>query len=130
MSRRARTTTSNFRRGVLATTTGLACVAALAAAPASAAVDSEPAIKTLKGLVGPGFDISISDDTVSAGRYKLVVNDKGTIHNWHITGAGVDKATSVPGTGKSVFKVKLKPGTYTIVCDAHPGTMMITLTVT
>jgi hypothetical protein len=84
----------------------------------------------LKGVVGPGFTISISDDSVPAGRYKLVVNDKGTIHNFHIFGTGVDKATSIPGTGRSRFKIRLQPGTYDIQCDAHSLQMMTTLTVT
>ena len=85
---------------------------------------------TLKGTVGPGFTISISDDSVPAGKYKLVVNDKGTIHNFHIFGAGVDKATSIPGTGKTVFKIKLKAGEYVIQCDAHAMSMNTSLTVT
>jgi hypothetical protein len=133
MSRRS----SNHGRGhaILATLTGIACALALAVAPASAALDngsdSRPgALPKLKGEVGPGFTITISDDSVPAGKYKLIVNDKGTIHNFHIFGAGVDKATSVPGTGKTVFKIKLKAGMYTIQCDTHALEMNLTLTVT
>ena len=86
--------------------------------------------KTIKGVVGPGFDISVNPGTVKAGTYKLVVQDKGTIHNFHITGpGGIDKATSISGTGKTVWKLKLVPGTYTIVCDPHKETMHTTLTV-
>jgi hypothetical protein len=132
MSRRFRTSTSTYRRGraVLAAATGVACAAALAVAPASAASGGHRGLPVLKGIVGPGFTISISDDSVPAGRYKLVVNDKGTIHNFHIFGDGVDKATSIPLTGKTKFKVKLKVGTYQIQCDQHSTSMFTTLTVT
>ena len=65
-------------------------------APAGVSDDStdghrEGALPRLKGSVGPGFDISISDNSVAAGRYKLIVKDEGTIHNFHISGTGVDK---------------------------------------
>ena len=86
--------------------------------------------KVIKGVVGPGFTISVSPTTVKAGKYKLVVQDKGTIHNFHITGTGVDQATTIAGTGKSVFKVTLVAGAYHVQCDAHSATMNTTLTVT
>jgi len=134
MSRRPRTSPSTYRRGraVLAAATGVACAAALAVAPASAAIEDSGdrgGLPVLKGFVGPGFTISIDDDSVPAGRYKLVVKDQGTIHNFHITGAGVDKATSLPGTGRTKFRIRLKVGTYEIVCDNH-ASMNTTLTVT
>lgn len=128
---------SRTSRTILASVAGVACVAALVAPPAASADDGASrsghrgdAAKTLKGTVGPGFTISINKTTVKAGKYKLVVNDLGTVHNFHIQGAGVDQATSVPGTGKTTWKVKLKPGVYTIQCDPHSTTMKTTLTVT
>jgi plastocyanin len=124
----ARSRTSTLRRSLLAIGTGIACTAALAVPPAAAAEEDVQA--RLRGSVGPGFDISISDDSVPAGRYRLVVTDKGTIHNFHITGPGVDKKTGVAATGKVVWKLRLRPGTYNIVCDPHDGTMNLTLTVT
>jgi hypothetical protein len=120
---------------VLAAVTGVACAAALAIAPASAAVDHKPgsrpgALPVLKGSVGPGFEISISDDSVPAGRYRLVINDKGTLHNFHIFGTGVDKATGLVETGKFKFKIRLRVGTYQIQCDTHFAQMNTTLNVT
>lgn len=114
--------------------TGIACAAALAVAPASAAVDSRPdararALPTIKGSVGPNFDISIDRDAVPAGRYRLVVRDRGTIHNFHFFGSGVNRETSVPGTGRHVWRVTLSPGTYTANCDPH-GSMTTSLEVT
>jgi hypothetical protein len=133
MSRR--TSSHGRARATLATLTGIACALALAVAPASAAVDNgtdgrRGGLPKLKGSVGPGFQISISDDSVPAGRYKLIVKDFGTIHNFHIFGAGVDKATSVPGTGRTVFKIRVTEGEYAIQCDTHPLEMNTTLTVT
>ena len=59
-----------------------------------------------------------------------MVQDESSAHNWHISGPGVDKETSVSGTGKTVWRVRLRVGTYTIRCDVHPSTMRTTLRVT
>jgi hypothetical protein len=118
-------------RSFLAVVLGLVCVATSAAAPASA----EPAhgradrLPTITGTVGPGFDITIDQDSVPAGRYRLVVRDRGTIHNFHFFGDGVNRETSVPGTGRTVWRVTLTPGTYIAACVPH-GSMSTSLTVT
>jgi plastocyanin len=85
---------------------------------------------TLTGSVGPGFEISMAESTVAAGTYTLKVDDKASIHNFHLTGDGVDVSTDVSGTGEKTFTVTLKPGTYTFVCDPHSSQMHGTLTVT
>lgn len=121
----------HFLRNVLAVVTALVCAAALAVAPASADVDSgrPDRIPKLKGTVGPGFTITINTQAVPSGKYKLIVKDLGAIHNFHITGAGVDKATSIPGTGKTAFKITLTPGIYNVQCDAHSSQMFTSLEV-
>ena len=86
-------------------------------------------LPTLKGKVIDGQVITISQDTASAGRYRIVVDDQTTNHNWHIRGRGVDKSTSVTGTGRTVWKVRLRVDTYMIHCDVHPRTMRTSLTV-
>ena len=86
-------------------------------------------LPTLKGKVTDGQVITISQDTASAGRYRIVVDDQTTNHNWHIRGRGVDKSTSVTGTGRMVWKVRLRVDTYVIHCDVHPRTMRTSLTV-
>jgi plastocyanin len=117
-----------MRRSILLTLAALSAVAALAVA---SVVQAAPAAKKLSGTVGPGFTISVSKKSVKAGTYNITVNDKSNIHNWHITGPGVNKSTSVSGTGTTTFKnVKLKKGTYTIVCDPHASSMKTTLKVT
>jgi plastocyanin len=76
----------------------------------------------LTGTVGPGFTISMKKPT-KAGKVTLVVSDKSSIHNFHLKGPGVNVATSVPATGSKTFKLTLKKGTYTFLCDPHPTTM-------
>lgn len=118
-------------RGVLAFATAMVCAAALAAAPATADAgpDRPDRFPKLKGTVGPGFTISIDKTSVPAGRYRLIVTDLGTSHNFWIRGTGVDERTSVPLTGKTVWKLDLVQGIYHIRCQPH-GSMKTKLTVT
>ena len=80
---------------------------------------------TLKGEVGPGFTIEVSQDgkdaeTVKAGTYTLEVEDKSEMHNFHLIGPGVDEeVTDVPFVGDKSVTVTLKKGTYTYQCDPH-----------
>jgi len=84
---------------------------------------------TLAGSVGPGFEISLADsggadvETLAAGTYTLAVEDQSDIHNFHLTGEGVDVTTDVGGTGTETFDVDLTAGTYTFVCDPHASQM-------
>jgi plastocyanin len=101
----------------------LATIAALVAVPFASAET-----ETLKGTVGPGFTISLkyegkSVKTLKAGTYKVVVSDKANIHDFHLTGPGVNKSTSVGGTGTKTWTLKLKKGTYKFVCDPHAAQM-------
>lgn len=81
------------------------------------------------------FTIGLTDEagatvtTVPAGEYTIKVSDGTRIHNWALSGDGVDEATEVSGTGESTFTVTLKAGEYSYVCDPHPS-MNGTLTVT
>jgi plastocyanin len=85
---------------------------------------------TLTGTVGPGYTISMNKKTVNAGTYVITIHDLGTIHDFHLTGAGVNKMTSVSGTGTTTWTVKLKKGTYHFVCDVHRTIMHGVLNVT
>jgi plastocyanin len=86
---------------------------------------------TLNGSVGPGFEISLDGtDGLKAGDYTLVVDDKATIHNFHLTGpGGVDVATDVGGEGQKTFQITLEPGEYRFVCDPHASQMNGSFTV-
>jgi plastocyanin len=98
--------------------TVLLIAAALAvAAPASAAVPS------FKGSVGPGFTISMSKKPTKAGKIKVVVSDKSSSHNFHLSGPGVNVKTSVGAIGSKTFAVTVKKGLYRFVCDPHATSM-------
>ena len=84
----------------------------------------------LTGKVDGDRNLTISSDPVPSGRYRLIIRDSTTQHNWHIFGNGVDRETSISGTGRSAWTVRLRDGNYTVQCDAHTGTMRFTLNVT
>ena len=91
-------------------------IGAIAALPVLAATPK------ITGTVGPGFTISLKKPT-KAGKYTLVVSDKSSIHNFHLTGEGVDVNTGVSESGTDRFDVTVTEGTYTFVCDPHAGSM-------
>jgi plastocyanin len=84
---------------------------------------------TLIGSVGPGFEISLTmenGDEITAlapGTYTIEVNDQSDIHNFHLTGPGVDESTEVAEVEEETFEVTLEAGTYNYVCDPHASTM-------
>jgi plastocyanin len=85
---------------------------------------------TLTGTVGPGYTITVNKKSVKAGTYAITIHDLASIHDFHLTGPGVDKKTSVSGTGTTKWTVKLKKGTYHYVCDPHHTIMHGVLNVT
>ena len=92
---------------------------------------------SLVGVVGhnDAFSISLSDQSgtaiknLAAGTYSLTIKDESSIHDFHLTGAGVDKATGIGTTGASTFSVTFKPGKYSFVCDPHASSMHGSFTV-
>ncbi len=83
----------------------------------------------IRGRVDADRTITISENLVPAGRYKFVIRDTTSGHNWHILG-DVDKGSTVSGTGIFKFRARLSQGSYTVHCDVHPTTMKLTLNVT
>lgn len=89
---------------------------------------------TLNGTVGPGFTITLTKAgkkvaKLKAGKYVFKISDKSSIHNFHLTGPGVNKKTSVGGQGTTTWKLTLKKGTYKYVCDPHKSFMHGSFTV-
>ena len=66
---------------------------------------------------------------LKAGTYLVKVTDKSNIHNFRLKGPGVNKSTTVPYKGTVTWKVTLKAGKYTIVCDPHATIMKQSFTV-
>jgi hypothetical protein len=92
------------------------------------------ATPTLKGVVGPGFTITLKKGGVKvkklkAGTYIVKISDKSGIHNFHLKGPGVDKKTGVGFQGAVTWRLKLKKGTYKYVCDPHASFMKGSFTV-
>jgi hypothetical protein len=86
------------------------------------------AVPTLKGTDGPGFTITLKKGTtkvtkVKAGKYKIVISDRSNIHNFHLTGPGINKKTGVTAKGTFTWTVTLKKGTYKFICDPHAAIM-------
>jgi hypothetical protein len=40
--------------------------------------------------------------TVQAGTHRIKIEDKASIHNFHLVGPGVDRSTSVSGVGERI----------------------------
>ena len=84
---------------------------------------------SLKGEVGPGFTIEVTKagkdvKTLRHGTYRIVVEDKASIHNFHLFGPGLNKKTGVGFKGKQTWTVRLKKGRYTYQCDPHASVGM------
>jgi len=83
----------------------------------------------LVGEVGPGFSIEVQRSgkdlkTIKAGTYKIKVEDKSSIHNFHLIGKGLNKSTTVSFTGDATWTITLKPGKVTYQCDPHAAAGM------
>lgn len=92
---------------------------------------------TLLASVGPdsSFKITLTDakgrkfTSLKAGIYRIKVSDTTGIHNFHLTGPGLDRDSGVAAKGASTWQVVLKKGTYKYVCDPHASIMKGSFTV-
>ena len=58
---------------------------------------------------------------LKAGRpYRFVISDQANIHDFHLSGPGVDRViTAVDFVGTKSVVLKLKKGSYRFQCDPH-----------
>ena len=83
----------------------------------------------LRGTVGPAFTITLQDASgtrvthLDRGTYTITVNDLGDIHNFHLSGPGVNQLTEVESQGVVTWTVTFQDGIYTYQCDPHSNTM-------
>jgi NitT/TauT family transport system substrate-binding protein len=80
--------------------------------------------KNLQGTVGNRF-ITLRLDgkpvtTLQRGKYTFIVADTSKTRNFQLSGPGVNKKTSVKGTGRSTWTVTLKKGKYTFSSSGRP----------
>jgi hypothetical protein len=112
----------------------LAIVMAAALVVAGAAFSRSSATPTLKGVVGPGYTISLKKGstkvkTLKAGKYKIVVSDKASIHNFTLerekpSSPHMEKhITSTAFIGTKTIVWTLKPGSWRAYCSIHESLM-------
>jgi hypothetical protein len=110
----------------------LAAAGLTAASVAALGSHAATGARTLQGVVGPGYSISLKLNgklvkSLSAGTYRLVVADKATIHDFVIErehGGSFEKTvTSVPFTGTKTITVTLGKGDWAVYCAPHESTM-------
>jgi plastocyanin len=110
-------------------------LAAVGAAVAGIAVgNGGAAIPKLQATVSDPVNISLTFGgkrvtTLKAGQYTVVVRDTASDHDFHLSGPGVNRTTTIGGTGTSRWNVILRKGTYKYVCDPHSTFMKGTFTV-
>jgi hypothetical protein len=85
-----------------------------------------PPIPKLTGKVGPGAKISLVTAagtrvrSLLTGAYSLSVRDLSVKDNYHLTGPGVNRKTSVTPKTTVTWKLTLRAGGYRYRSDAHP----------
>jgi hypothetical protein len=110
-----------------------ACITAALAA-AGAAFSQGTSTPTLKGVVGPGYTISLKKGgkkvkTLRAGKYKIVISDKSNYHNFtlereHPTSPHIEKHITTTGfVGPKTIVMTLKPGSWRAYCSNHDAMM-------
>jgi hypothetical protein len=112
----------------------LVFVMAVALVAAGAAFSRGTSTPTLKGVVGPGYSISLTKGgkkvkTLKAGKYKIVVSDKSSFHNFtlereHPSSPHMEKhITATSFTGSKTLVWTLKPGSWRAYCSIHEAQM-------
>ena len=112
----------------------LAALAALALIVAGTAFSRSTSTPTLKGIVGPGYTIHLTKGgkrvkSLKAGKYKFVISDKSSIHNFtvereHPTKPKIEKhLTATAFMGKKTVVMTLKPGSWSFYCSNHEAQM-------
>jgi plastocyanin len=118
------------RRSLIALT-ALVAVALMVAGTALSRTASTP---TLKGVVGPGYTIKLTKGgkkvkSLKAGKYKFVISDKSSIHNFTVEREKPSKPkiekhlTSTPFMGSKTVVMTLKPGSWSFYCSNHEAQM-------
>jgi hypothetical protein len=88
-----------------------------------------PPAPSLRAETGSDFAISLVGTDyapvtrLARGTYTIAVDDRSPDHNFHLRGPGVDRATTLEGTGTQTWTVTLAGGFYSFVCDPHTLTM-------
>lgn len=111
----------NHSRIVLAALTAatLALAGCSSAEPTDTGAPEPQETGTIVTVTETEFAITLSDSSLSPGVYTFEIsNEGGTAHNFHISGPGVDDASSssVSSGSTTSLTVTLEAGTYTVWC--------------
>ena len=112
----------------------LAVLTAIALTVAGAAFSRSTSTPTLKGVVGPGYSIKLTKGgkrvkSLKAGKYRLVISDKSTFHNFTVEREKPSKPklekhiTSTAFKGSKTIVMTLKPGSWRFYCSIHESQM-------
>jgi len=107
-------------------------VSAALLAVAGAAFAHTTKTRTLQGVVGPSYTITLKQNgkvvkTLKPGTYRFVISDKATFHGFTLEkekGGTFEKdLTTVPFTGTRTVTVKLTKGQWKYYCPPHESQM-------
>jgi plastocyanin len=87
--------------------------------------EGNPDAFTITLTTEDGSDVT----TLAPGDYTLEIKDLSSIHNFHLTGPGVDVSSDVGETEDENYDITLQDGTYNYVCDPHASQMNGSFTV-
>ena len=107
---------------------------AVAATVATAALGqgASNTVTNLKGTVGPGYSIALTQagkkvKTLKPGTYRITVNDKSAMHNFTLekeTKPNIEKHVTATGfKGTKTITVKLVKGHWKYYCSVHEPQM-------
>ena len=87
------------------------------------------ATKLIGSVASDDFVITLTTEdgtpvtSLPAGDYTLEIVDKSDIHNFHMTGTGVDVMSEVGSQEDEDYPITLAAGSYHYQCDPHSSTM-------
>ena len=85
--------------------------------------------KLIGSVASDDFTITLTTEdgttvtSLPAGDYTLEIVDKSDIHNFHMTGTGVDVMSEVGSQEDEDYPITLTAGSYHYQCDPHSSTM-------
>jgi plastocyanin len=85
--------------------------------------------KLIGSVASDAFTITLTTEdgaavtSLPAGDYTLEIVDKTDIHNFHLTGEGVDASSEVSGQEDENYDITLVAGSYHYQCDPHASQM-------
>jgi plastocyanin len=85
--------------------------------------------KLIGSVASDDFTITLTTEdgsdvtSLPAGDYTLEIVDKTDIHNFHLTGSGVDAMSEVSEQEDEEYDITLVEGSYHYQCDPHASQM-------